>query len=747
MDILTNSDYKLIFNNFPAGIFLLNSKCNIVRSNYFIESFLEYSKSDLNNFKFYNLINNADEKKIIKQLFSDLNSSEDSLPALLINLLSKNKISYKCEIKIEKFNSINSAFKGFYCLINPIDSGHSELKELNNAKKTIIDFSGLSSDFFWEIDTLGKFTFASIRAFDLLGYTYNEIIGNLIYDYMGKDEAKQFKLIKEESIETKRPFKKLIIEFINKSGQKVLVETSSVPVFNESGSILGFRCISKEISKSKDLGIDNVSLKKKIQNLFAFSDSSFCFVLDEEKFFVTSNISSILGYKSDSFISLESFLKKIIVDDDYNRIYMSFLKWWKSDSNYCNMDFRAKKNDGKTTNLKIFNHKLKNNSEKYFIISFLVDLCSNNDKRYSSELLSNILDNFPYGLEVIDTNGKIIYANNFIKEINGYTREEIIGKHFQYNRIITPEIQKGIIDTVKKRGLFEGEVLREKKSGEKYWEQIAVSPIRNQIDEISYYLVVKQNITSKVSHRNEVLIKNLKVENKNKVKSALFKNLSHRYRAPMNTILGFSDILKVQLKEQENIQMASQIYEAGENLLETLYSIIKLMQIDFIYPDEPFVNIDIMNVITDIIESYRNQIESKNLLFNFTTKLRYAPICANKNIIVLLLSCILDNSLHYTKRGNISIVLDSFKKKKENYILLSITDTGKGISESDTKIINSDFQNFNEEFFNNLKDTETKLVIAKYICEILAGSLLVLNIPLKGTTYNMVFHSQKTLEK
>ena len=197
MDILTNSDYNLIFNNFPAGIFLLNSKCNIVRSNYFIESFLGYTKSDLNNLKFYNLINNADEKKIIKQLFSDLNSSEDSLPALLINLLSKDKISYKCEIKIEKLNSINSDFKGFYCLINPINSGHSELKELNNAKKTITDFSELSSDFFWEIDTLGKFTFASIRAFDLLGYTYNEIIGNLIYDYMGKDEAKQFKLIKE----------------------------------------------------------------------------------------------------------------------------------------------------------------------------------------------------------------------------------------------------------------------------------------------------------------------------------------------------------------------------------------------------------------------------------------------------------------------------------------------------------------------------------------------------------------------
>ena len=65
MDILTNSDYNLIFNNFPAGIFLLNSKCNIVRSNYSIESFLGYTKSDLNNLKFYNLINNADEKKII----------------------------------------------------------------------------------------------------------------------------------------------------------------------------------------------------------------------------------------------------------------------------------------------------------------------------------------------------------------------------------------------------------------------------------------------------------------------------------------------------------------------------------------------------------------------------------------------------------------------------------------------------------------------------------------------------------
>ena len=183
---------------------------------------------------------------------------------------------------------------------------------------------------------------------------------------------------------------------------------------------------------------------------------------------------------------------------------MSFLKWWKSDSNYCNMDFRAKKNDGKTINLKIFNHKLQNNSEKYFVISFLVNISGNNDERYSSELLSNILDNFPYGLEVIDTNGKIIYANNIIKEINGYSREEIIGKHFQYNKIITPEIQKGIINTVKKKGLFEGEVLREKKSGEKYWEQITISPIRNQVDEISYYFVVKQNITSKVSQRNEV---------------------------------------------------------------------------------------------------------------------------------------------------------------------------------------------------------------------------------------------------
>ncbi|MDO8988643.1 MAG: PAS domain S-box protein [Sideroxyarcus sp.] len=108
-----------------------------------------------------------------------------------------------------------------------------------------------SSDWVWEINDQGVYTYASPQVRDLLGYEVGEVIGKSPFDLMPLDEAEQVRE-RFKAFETERkPFRLLENANLHKNGRIVFLESSGAPVFDAQGVFRGYRGIDRDITERK----------------------------------------------------------------------------------------------------------------------------------------------------------------------------------------------------------------------------------------------------------------------------------------------------------------------------------------------------------------------------------------------------------------------------------------------------------------------------------------------------------------
>jgi PAS domain S-box-containing protein len=110
-----------------------------------------------------------------------------------------------------------------------------------------------TSDWIWEMDSNGVFTYSSPKIRDILGYESEDVIGKTPFDLMTSDDAARVAKEFQEIAASKRPFAALENVAVHKDGRKVVLEKSGVPFFDPSGNLEGYRGIDRDITERKKL--------------------------------------------------------------------------------------------------------------------------------------------------------------------------------------------------------------------------------------------------------------------------------------------------------------------------------------------------------------------------------------------------------------------------------------------------------------------------------------------------------------
>ncbi len=108
-----------------------------------------------------------------------------------------------------------------------------------------------SSDWVWETDGHGVYTYASPKVSDILGYKPEEVLGKTPFDFMPPEEAERVSDIFTDIAASQRPFSLLENVNLHKNGNRVVLETSGVPFFDNAGSLKGYRGIDRDITERK----------------------------------------------------------------------------------------------------------------------------------------------------------------------------------------------------------------------------------------------------------------------------------------------------------------------------------------------------------------------------------------------------------------------------------------------------------------------------------------------------------------
>jgi diguanylate cyclase (GGDEF)-like protein/PAS domain S-box-containing protein len=109
-----------------------------------------------------------------------------------------------------------------------------------------------NSDWLWEVDAQGRYTFVSEHSRHLLGYAPEQMLGRKPFDFMLPEEAKRVGAIFSGIAAGRQPFSGLLNRNRRIDGRIVVLETSGIPLLAEDGTLLGYRGIDRDVTEREE---------------------------------------------------------------------------------------------------------------------------------------------------------------------------------------------------------------------------------------------------------------------------------------------------------------------------------------------------------------------------------------------------------------------------------------------------------------------------------------------------------------
>ena len=213
----------------------------------------------------------------------------------------------------------------------------------------------------------------------------------------------------------------------------------------------------------------------------------------------------------------------------------------------------------------------------------------------------------------------------------------------------------------------------------------------------------------------------------NRAKYRFLANISHELRTPMNSIIGFSEIMLTTEVNVEHREYLTLILEAGRSLLRVFHDILTISRSE----TKPF---DVRPVLFDLREEleytaalFRAEAVRKGLEFIVTC----APatprqLVGDKILLRQSLVNLLSNAVKFTDRGTVSIDVEGNGHETDGTIAnitFRITDTGVGIHPENKIRIFEPFEQEDNSINRRFDGTGLGLAIARKLVERLGGSI------------------------
>jgi PAS domain S-box-containing protein len=125
------------------------------------------------------------------------------------------------------------------------------VKELKDSEEKFRSLVETTTDWIWEVNNEGVYTYSNPKVTELLGHEINEVLGKTPFYFMHPKEADRVGKVFHDFIEAEEPFYGLINKNMKKNGQEVVFETSGVPFFDTDGVLLGYRGIDRDVTEKQ----------------------------------------------------------------------------------------------------------------------------------------------------------------------------------------------------------------------------------------------------------------------------------------------------------------------------------------------------------------------------------------------------------------------------------------------------------------------------------------------------------------
>jgi len=358
---------------------------------------------------------------------------------------------------------------------------------------------------------------------------------------------------------------------------------------------------------------------------------------------------------------------------------------------------------------------------------------------YNRSLFESSID----ALATTDPLGIITDVNRQMCEMTGYSREELIGSPGKLYFTDPRRCEDGIRLVLAQDRITNYELVIRSRNGSETPVSYNATTFRSSDGKLKGVFAAARDNTAQKRLDTQLRHKNEELENQyrrvrvaNRLKSEFLVNMSHEVRTPLNSIIGFSELMhdeKVGPINDKQKEYISDVLTSGRHLLRLINDVLDLAKVEsgkLEFLPEP---IDPKELVSEVRDVLRAQLAHKRLHLDIKIAAELNEIVIDPSKLKQVLFNYLSNAIKFTpEEGCVTVAM---RPEGADDFIIEVKDTGIGIKPEDIKLLFVEYQQLDATASKKYQGTGLGLALAKRIVEAQGGSVGVTSVFGKGSVF------------
>jgi PAS domain S-box-containing protein len=243
-------------------------------------------------------------------------------------------------------------------------------------------------------------------------------------------------------------------------------------------------------------------------------------------------------------------------------------------------------------------------------------------------------------------------------------------------------------------------------------------------------VLVSRDVTDAVADETNLKAAKEAAERANKAKSEFMSRMSHELRTPLNSVLGFAQILEMELNSPDELEMVGFIHNSGKYLLELINEVLDISRIEAGHISVMIEPLVLKELEAECIELVAAQASELGITINSISSYDVQVLGDQQRLKQVLLN-LLSNAIKYNRpHGTVTLTCS----QEGGRVRLSVTDTGPGISPELRERLFTPFDRLDAES-SGIEGTGLGLALSKGLTEAIGGTMGVDSVVGQGSTF------------
>jgi PAS domain S-box-containing protein len=376
---------------------------------------------------------------------------------------------------------------------------------------------------------------------------------------------------------------------------------------------------------------------------------------------------------------------------------------------------------------------------------------------YTRSLIESSID----ALITTDPRGIITDINKQTEALTGRTRDELVGAPFKNHFTDAQRAEAGINRVLSEGRVTNYELTARARDGTLTVVSYNASTFHDRDRNLQGVIAAARDITELKRFEQNMVQKNVELEDASRMKSEFLANMSHELRTPLVAIIGFSEVLRDGLLGELTLQQRGyigDIFSSGQHLLSLINDILDLSKVEAGKMTLDVEQIQVPALLQNSLSIVKEKAAARGIRMDLVAASDMGSLNADARKVKQILYNLLSNAVKFTNEGGQVTVrtarvaradvgqlsgawkgwsLPLADNEFQQFLKISIVDSGIGITAEGLERLFKPFSQIDAGLSRKFEGTGLGLAVVKVLAELHGGAVAAESAVGEGSCFSV----------